>query len=69
MNATTEVGPTVGDWQPGDRIFWRRPTERIWKKGNVRRVYNDKHGSVSLYDKYGLHVTVPDTEDCIKERE
>ena len=58
----------MGDWQPGDKIMWRRRGERRWKRGVVRRVYNDTAGSISLWDKRGLHATVPDDPECIKRR-
>ena len=58
----------MSDWQPGDRVKWRRRGERIWKKGTVRRVYNDADGSVSIWDKRGQHAAVPNSEDCIKAR-
>ena len=58
----------MGDWEHGDRVLWRRPSERRWKKGTVRHIWNDAHGSVSLYDTHGRHVAVPDRPECIKER-
>jgi len=55
-------------WKIGDRVKWRRPGERRWKNGNVRLILNDADGSVSLWDKRGLHVAVPNDPAYIKER-
>jgi hypothetical protein len=56
------------DWQHLEKVLWRRPGERRWKRGTVRLIYNDAHGSVSLYDKHGLNVAVPNTEECLRRR-
>ena len=56
------------EWKHGDKALWRRPGERRWKKGTVRLVHNDAHGSVSLWDKQGRHVAVPNRSDCIRPR-
>ena len=58
----------MANWQPGDKVKWRRPDERFWKPGTVRLVFNDADGSVSLWDKRGLHVAVPNDPAYIKER-
>ena len=58
----------MNEWEHGDKVLWRRPGERRWKKGTVRLVHNDAHGSVSLWDKHGRHVAVPDRPERIKER-
>jgi hypothetical protein len=55
-------------WEHGDKILWRRKGERRWKRGTVRRVYNDVDGSVSLYDRRGLHVAVPNDPECLRRR-
>ena len=58
----------MSNWQPGDKVMWRQPGKRFWQKGTVRRIYNDADGSVSIYDKRGLHVAVPNDPACLKER-
>ena len=58
----------MAEWQTGDKVLWRRRGERRWKKGTVRRVFNDADGSISLWDKRGRHVAVPDDSGCIKRR-
>jgi len=59
----------MSEWQTGDKVLWRRPGERWWKKGTVRRIYNDADGSVGVWDKRGLNASVPNVEDCIKRRD
>ena len=57
------------NWVHGDKVLWRRRGERRWKPGTVRLIYNDADGSVSLYDKHGLQVAVPNDPECLKERD
>ena len=59
----------MANWQPHDLVKWRRRGERTWKRGTVRFVLNDADGSVSLWDRRGLHVCVPNDPNCIKRRD
>ena len=57
-------------WIPGDRVWWRRLSERRWKKGHVVQVNNDADCSIKVVDEqHGGTRNVPNKAEYIKERD
>ena len=69
MTVTAEAGHTLSEaWEHGDKVDYRRRGETHWKKGTVRLIFNDAEGSVSIFDKHGLNVCVPNEPQFIRAR-